>query len=117
MHNNDILKIKCNQSSCKDARLFSYGQMTAPSFKAKGVNLPKTAEKQITDEAIKVASAAIAASGIVYISGRTKITKEEQEEILARYKNGEGCNTIAKEMGLGKSTVLRFLKLQPSCCR
>ena len=111
MHNNDILKLQYNQSSCKDARLFSYGQMTSPSFKAK---VPKNAEKQISDETLKLASAAIAASGIVYISGRTKITKEEQEEILARYKNGEGCKTIAKEMGLGKSTVLRFLKLQPN---
>lgn len=114
MYNNDIFKIQYNQSFCKDARLLSYGQMTSPSFKAKGVNLPKNAEKQITDEALKIASAAIAASGIVYIGEhpKSKLTRTQQEEIIEKYRQGN-CN-VYKEYGCSDSTVLKLINLQPN---
>lgn len=116
MHNNDILKIQYNQSSCKDARLLSYGRMTSPSFKAKA---SKNAEKQITDETLKIASAAIAASGMFYLgSGKTRqssqLSRKQQEEILEKYKQGYAPRVIAEEYGCSTDLIRYLIKKQPN---
>ena len=104
MHTNCISKIKYNQASCDNTRQFQYG-ITAPSFKAK---LPKNAEKQISDETLKIVSTAIAASGIVYIGENghgSKLSKKQQEEIIEKYMQGESSEKLAIDYNCSRSLM------------
>ena len=85
------------------------GQTIAPSFKA---TLPKNAEKQISDEALKIASAAIAATAVIYIGGKTTLTQEQQEKIINRYISGESSETIARDYNVSDSTVRSLINKQ-----
>ena len=109
MHNNDILKFQYNQLSCKDARPLFYGQMTAPSFRGKCIKMPESTEKQMTDEAIKVASAATAAAsaaGLVlfHMNGKKKIFDHEAlaQEIQRQLNEGIHYKQICVNLGISE---------------
>jgi len=105
MPNDNIFKIQYNQTSCNNTRQYWYG-INSPSFKGK---LPK---KQISDETLKLASAAIAAAAIVYIGGKTTLTHEQQEKIINRYISGESSESIAKDYSVSDSTVRSLIGKQ-----
>lgn len=111
MTDNNMLKIQYNQTTCKNTSQILHG-ITLPSFKAK---LPKNTENQISDETLKLASAAIAASGIVYIgSGKQKSTlsHEQQEEIIEKFKQGKNYREIAEEYGCSEKPIRNVIKAQ-----
>lgn len=111
MTDNNILKIQYNQASCNNTRQ-SQTERISPSFKAK---LPKNVEKQITEESLKIASAAIAASGIVYIgSGKQKssLSHAQQEEIIENFKQGKNYREIAEEYGCSEKPIRNVIKAQ-----
>lgn len=106
MHNNVILKFQYNQSSCNKAGLLSYGQTTTPSFKAK---LPKGTEKQISDEALKMASAATATVGaagltLFHMNGKKKIFDHEAlaQEIQRQLDEGIHYKQICVNLGISE---------------
>ena len=111
MHNNDIFQFLYNQASCDNTRQFQYG-ITSPSFKAK---IPDKTAKEISDETLKIASAAIAASGIVYIgSGKQKssLSHEQQEEIIEHFKNGLNYREISEIYSCSEKPIRNVIKAQ-----
>ena len=107
MHNNDIFQFQYNQASCDSTRQFQYG-ITSPSFKAK---LPKNAEKQISDETLKIASAAATAVGaaglaLFHMNGNKKILHHDvlAQEIQRQLDEGIYYKQICENLGIAEST-------------
>lgn len=107
MHNNDIFQFLYNQASCDNTRQSQYG-ITSPSFRGK---LPKPAAKQISDETLKIASAAATAVGaaglaLFHMNGNKKILHHDvlAQEIQRQLDEGIYYKQICENLGIAEST-------------
>lgn len=54
----------------------------------------------------------VRAANPVTRSWRCRITPELTDEVVSRYQSGETSKQVAESCGLGKSTVLKLLRLR-----